>query len=142
VVVHPEPRAGERAEVKRQHVHRDPDVPHRRPRKPEVRVPRWRGQRRRDIIVTTGMITDDVVAKEPGIRPDSRRRHGEDDRNPPPDVRRIVAGEATYGGRDEDVQRTYEDRGERQAVGEGAREGCVEAVTALEEPGGQRHRQR
>ena len=52
-----------------------------------------------------------VVAKEPWIRPDSRRRHGEDDDRPPPDVGRVVAGEATDGGRDEDVQRTHEDRG-------------------------------
>ena len=71
-MLHPEPRAGERAEVERQHVYRDPDVPHRRPGKPEVRVP-WRGQLR-DIV--TGMIAD-VVAKEPGIRPNSRRRHGD-----------------------------------------------------------------
>ena len=90
-------------------MHRDPDVLHRRPGKPEVRVPRWRGgQRRRDIVT---VMTYVVVAKEPWIRPDSRRRHGEDDDRPPPDVGRVVAGEATDGGRGEDVQRTHEDRG-------------------------------
>ena len=74
------------------------------------------------------------LAEEPGIRPRPHHRDANNDRRAPPDVRRIVAGEATDRGQDQRVQPIEEGQGKRQTVDEGPREQDIKEVTALAEP--------